>query len=221
MVIAIDGTSGSGKSTLAKILSERLGINRFNVGMVYRAVSAKLYNDGIMPTDSDKISEFVQNAKICVEFVDGVQTVYINDVKMENHNLFKNDTSLIVPKYAQIPEIREVVRAYQRKFASTNSVLMEGRDITGEVLPDADVKFFIDCKYFVKSKRRQLQLKEAGQVVEQKKVMEQMFERDMSDAQREISPMKIVENVNYIDTSYLTIEQTIDKMLSIVRRDYV
>lgn len=208
MIIAIDGMSGSGKSTIAKMLATELKINRFNVGMLYRALTKYFCDKKQPPNPNIDFDDIILE----VIFVQGEQIIKINGKEYNNKELRTTNISQLVPKYAEIEGLRQVVRNYQREYARNNNVLMEGRDITSEVLPNADYKFFITCSYLERSKRRMEDLEKLGEKVSQKDVVEKLYERDLEDATRKTSPLKLVEGVKVIDTTNLTLIQTIELM---------
>ena len=154
----------------------------------------------------------IHKLNLDVHFVQDEQIITINDKEYNNKELRSTIISNLVPKYAEIEGLREVVRNYQREYARNNNVLMEGRDITSEVLPNADYKFFITCSYLERSKRRMEDLEKLGEIVLQKDVVEKLYERDLEDATRKTSPLKLVEGVKVIDTTNLTLIQTIELM---------
>lgn len=216
MVIAIDGTCGSGKSTLATSLSKELGIVLYNTGKIYRTIALFFLNLKVKPND-ERVSEILNDINLSVEFIDGDEKVLINNEYFSNEDLFSNRISTESSNYAKIPIIREKIRECQKKYANDNSVIMEGRDITSEVLPNADFKFFINCSYQSKLERRKVQLSEIGENISNDKLLNDMFNRDLADVERNISPLILVDGVYYIDTSNITVDQTIDKMLKIIR----
>ncbi len=208
LIIAIDGTSGSGKSTIAKKLAQDLGLNRYNVGMVYRALTKYFVDKNVSP---EQIEENLSDISIKVDFESDNQVVFISKMKYDSSNLFSGKISELVPKYAENLNLREIVRINQRQYAQKNNVLMEGRDITSEVLKDvANIKLFINCSYFEKAKRRTAQLREGDEKVDLNKVLLDLYKRDEADATREVSKVQIIKGVKVVDTTNMSVEQTVD-----------
>lgn len=207
MQIAIDGPAGSGKSTVAKRLAERLNIEYIDTGAMYRAITLKLKNveNKDYKKALDKTNIDFKNNKI---FLDGVDVSnFIRDPEI----------SKLTSDISKLPEVREKLVIIQRNIAKNKSVVMEGRDISTVVLPEADYKFYLSAGEEIRAKRRTLQLLERGLPADYEKILKEIKDRDKNDINRKNSPLKVAENAVIIDSSKLNIDDTVSLMLSYIR----
>lgn len=207
MQIAIDGPAGSGKSTVAKRLAERLNIEYIDTGAMYRAITLKLKNveNKDYKKVLDKTNIDFKNNKI---FLDGVDVSnFIRDPEI----------SKLTSDISKLPEVREKLVIIQRNIAKNKSVVMEGRDISTVVLPEADYKFYLSAGEEIRAKRRTLQLLERGLPADYEKILKEIKDRDKNDINRKNSPLKVAENAVIIDSSKLNIDDTVSLMLSYIR----
>lgn len=211
-IIAIDGPSGSGKGTIAKEVAKRLGFTYIDTGAMYRCVALKSIRDNIETNDEDKIVDLLKNMNIKLT---NEGKVYMDDEDVSESIREMNVTSK-VSKISSIVKLREQMRLKQREFASNNDVVMEGRDITTEVFPDADYKFFLDASLDERAKRRQLQNEIKGIKSTYDEVRKSLETRDYDDINRPVGALKRTDDQIYIDSSNLEIEEVINKILEIV-----
>ena len=192
MIIAIDGSAASGKGTLAKQLAEHLGLAHLDTGGLYRAVALQLLNAGQNPQNI--------NEKQCVEF--SVQL----DLDLTQSPLIRSDNvAEMASIVAAIPAVRAVLLNLQRQFAAQpphgSGAILDGRDIGTVVLPNADIKFFIDADIDIRAERRTKELIQAGQSVMVREVLIEMQERDIRDRSRTAAPLRPADDAITIDTS--------------------
>lgn len=212
--IAIDGPSGVGKSTIAKIIAERLNLSFINTGLMYRAIGFYAITNKIDLHNKDDIKNVLSkiNIKLLPE----------NNVELNKKNisdcLLNDEISLAASIIAKYEEIRKFCVVLQQEIAKENSgVVMEGRDIGTVVLPDAELKIFLSALPEIRAKRRIEQLKEKAQWIDEKEILKNVIERDKRDTERSVSPLKKAQNSIEIDTSFLTLEQVIDKIIKLAR----
>lgn len=187
--IAIDGPAGAGKSTIAKKVAEKLGIVYVDTGALYRAVGLHMLNKKIDVRDSKNVVCELKNCKISMEYVDGMQKMFLcgRDVT----NLIRtDDVSMAASIVSAISEVREFLLDLQRNIAKNQDIVMDGRDIGTVVLPDASVKIFLTASIDLRAKRRYYQLIASGEKVVFENVLSEMKKRDMQDMNRKISPLK-------------------------------
>lgn len=203
-IIALDGPSGSGKSTIANILAKKLKISYLNTGSMYRALTLYFLENGI--TNEEKIElDFLQNIKIDIN----EDRVFLNgkDVSEEIRNKIVTEN---VSWVSSIPIVRKYLVDMQRKISENKSIILDGRDIGTVVFPNAKYKFFLVASSEVRAKRRYEQ-NEIDKSLEE--IQKDIEKRDYIDSHREISPLKKASDAIEIDSSNLTIDETINEIL--------
>lgn len=222
MIIAIDGTSGSGKSTIAKQLARNLKFGFFSAGELYRAITVKVLNLGILETEDDKLKHLVENTEVLYTF-DGNSNVMFLDHENITNKLHTEEVSNFVSKISCKPFVREFVRKLQRETAINNeNIVMEGRDIGSVIFPNADLKIFVDCRIDIRAERRMSDYKKLGEDVSIESVIEALKDRDYRDIHRDISPLVMSENSFLIDTSLNSVEKSLNLIYQeMLRRNLV
>jgi len=211
LTVAVDGFSSSGKGAVCTKLAQKLGVIHFDTGAIYRVIGLYVYNNEIDPRNEELVSDALSNIKVDLRHDNGEQITIMNgqDVSKDIRQNVISDICSITSPY---PKCREFVYNIQRKCAEEYDLIMEGRDITSHVLPDAKYKFFLDASVEVRAKRRFNELKEKGQEVTLEQVKEDLIERDRRDSHRELSPLILTEGTYHIDNSNMTIDEEVDIM---------
>ena len=216
MIIAIDGPAGSGKSTTAKIAAEKLGFIHINTGAMYRGIALKCIQEKINPTDMPEMDNILSGTvfKFC-----GKDEA---DLSMDGVNISSEITTAevteSVSRISAIPRVREKLVEYQREMADGIDVVLEGRDIGTVVFPDADHKFFLIADIHERAKRRRQEMEAKGEIVSLSALTAELEERDRIDSTREHSPLKKAEDSVEIDTTVLSIEQQVNRIVEIVTK---
>lgn len=214
-IIGIDGPAGTGKGTVAKILANELKFINIDTGATYRCVTLKAIKNGVSINEPEKIIEISKNIDIRLQNNNGNQEVY-----MDNKNVTKEirskEVSALVSQISAIKEVRFNMVDLQRKMAENSNVIMEGRDITTYVFPNADVKIYLDASEEERAKRRYKENVEKGINTTYQEVLENIRLRDKNDKNKEIGSLKIAEDAIVIDTTNLTIEQVVKRVKNII-----
>ena len=208
MKIAIDGPAGSGKSTIAKKVAKTLGIEYIDTGAMYRALAFYMNENNLSLQELKNEMDFIN-----IEFKK--ERTFINGKDISDF-IRTNEISSLASKVSKDKEIREKLVDLQRKLADKVSCVMEGRDITSVVLKDAEHKFYLDANPRVRAKRRLNDLKGKDSKITLDELIAEIEERDKRDKTRENSPLQITKDSNYIDTSEMTVEDVVNKILSYV-----
>ena len=214
--IAIDGPAGAGKSTIARRVAKELSFIYVDTGAMYRAMALYLLHKNVDRTHTEQIGEVCQNAEISIEYQNGEQIVLLNGENV-NAYLRTEEVGNMASVSSAVPRVREKLLSLQRKLAKDMSVVMDGRDIGTTILPDADVKIYLTASSLTRAKRRYLELQEKGTVCDLDNIQKDIEERDQRDMNREISPLRQAEDAVLVDSSDLTIEQVVDRILEIFR----
>ena len=214
MIIAIDGPSASGKSTTAKGVAEKLGITHLDTGAMYRTVTWGLKKAAIHPSNDKKVREFLKDLEI---YFDASNHIWLNgeDVSFE---IRTGDISSKVSAVSAIPEVREKMVKIQRQIAGKKDCVLEGRDIGTVVFPDAEYKFFLVADTEIRAKRRLLDLERIGESSTLGELIDDIERRDAIDSSRDHSPLLQAEDAISIDTSHLTINEQINKIVNLINQ---
>ena len=214
--VAIDGPAGAGKSTIAKRIARRLGYIYVDTGAMYRAMAYYLIQNQIDAADQEAIAAACQNADISICYQDGDQVVLLNG---ENVNVYLRTEAVgnMASVSSVVPEVRKKLVELQQKLARETDVVMDGRDIGTVVLPDADVKVYLTASVETRAKRRFLELQEKGEPADLAKIAADIEDRDYRDMHRDISPLRQAEDATLVDSSDMTIDQVVERILELCR----
>ena len=214
-IVAIDGPAGTGKGTITKILAKEMGLVNIDTGATYRCVALYAIRNNIKLEEKDKIIESLANIHIDMKNEDGEQTIFLNgeDVSKE---IRSKEVTKIVSQVSSIKEVRFAMVDVQRKLAEGKDVIMEGRDITTYVFPNADVKIYLDADEKERAKRRYKEMQEKGIEMTYEEVLKNIQIRDKNDKEKEIGALKIADDAVYVDTTNLTIEEVKEKVKQII-----
>lgn len=214
--IAIDGPSGAGKSTIAKAVSKKLGFIYVDTGALYRSIGLYVLNKGKDTANREEVAALLPEISVKIRYVDGAQHVYLNG-KDVSDDIRRPPVSMAASNVSAHPEVREFLLNLQRQFAEENNVVMDGRDIGTVVLPKADIKIFLTASSEERARRRYNELIEKGEQVEFDKIHEEIKQRDYNDSHRAIAPLKQADDAILVDTTECTLEESIDKLETVIR----
>ncbi|MFY9323033.1 MAG: (d)CMP kinase [Syntrophomonadaceae bacterium] len=216
MKIAIDGPAGAGKSTSARILAAKLGVLYIDTGAMYRALALKALKTTINLHDPQDLLELALHTHIHFELNDQQQKV-ICDGRDVTEAIRSPEVSAVVSQVAVHPAVRKQMVIMQRDMARNHSVVMDGRDIGECVLPDADYKFYVTASLEERTKRRIKELQANGYEVDEERVKREIMQRDHQDSHREVGALKLLPDSILIDTSALTVDQAVTKIMKIIQ----
>lgn len=214
-VVAIDGPSGSGKTTIARLIAQKLGFNYLDTGALYRAVALALRGHRLEPEDNDGRLKNVLD-RINVRFVNG-------KVFLDGRDVSEEIRSKEIDHYSSVFSARKIVREFlleaQRNAALENDLVVEGRDTTTVIFPDALKKIFLDASVEERARRRYLQFRIKGIDIAMEEARKSITERDKRDSDRDIAPLKKAPDAYVIDSSNLSIEKVHDKIMEFIKTD--
>ena len=216
--VAIDGPAGSGKSTVSKIIAKELSFKYIDTGAMFRAIAYHCLKTGIDCNDFEKVSKSIENLDITLKFDEGIQKVYLNnsDISDEIRNRQVSNLSSII---AKIPDVREKLLLIQRNMAKDQNVIMDGRDVGTNILPNANVKIYLDADVCERARRRGEEIALKGENIEQEKLIEEIKQRDEQDKNRKIAPLKMAEDAIYINTTEKTIYEVTEEIIKLIKQN--
>ena len=216
MIIAIDGPAASGKSTTAKLVAKKLKVTYLDTGAMYRAVTLQLLRSKIDFVDIDKVSAILDDLIIDMFDHKGVNIVKINDEDVTGEIRSSNVTKY-VSEVSALLSVRESMVVMQREIGHKTDCVIEGRDIGTIVFPNADYKFFMVADIKMRAKRRLKEMKQFGIVKSVKEVISELERRDQKDSSRDNSPLRKAKDAIEIDTSNLSIDEQVDKIIDHIK----
>lgn len=212
--VAIDGPVGAGKSSVARESAKRLGFIYVDTGALYRGVALYASRKGADLNVPDNVTALLTEIKVELKIENGIQKIFLcgEDVSEE---IRLPEISMAASSVSSIPEVREFLLGLQRDIAKNNNVLMDGRDIGTVVLPDAQLKIFITANPEIRAKRRYDELAAKGVETTFEQVLNDLNRRDYQDSHRAVAPLKMAENAVLVDTSELSFEESVEKIVEL------
>ena len=215
MIVAIDGPAGSGKGTVASILSKKLNLVNIDTGATYRCVALKALKNNLNVEDKDEIIKLSNN--IDIKF-DLNNNVYLDGENVTKEIRSKEVTQIVSP-ISSIVEVRKNMVDLQRRLGNSNNIVMEGRDITTVVFPNAEYKFYLDATLEERVKRRYKEYQEKNIDMSYKEIYENIKNRDYNDSHKEIGSLMRTDDQFYIDSTNLTIDEVVEKFIKVIEGD--
>lgn len=213
-VIAVDGPAGAGKSTVSKIVAAKLGYTYIDTGAMYRAVGLKFLESG-RPFSEDFLAKITHDIDIAL---DESARVFVNGIEVTK-KIRTPEVSKLASDVSKYGFVRKKLTELQRKMAERGSVIMDGRDIGTQVLPNADLKIFLTASLEERSRRRFEELKSKGQSVTFDEVKADIALRDKQDTEREIAPLAQADDAIFIDSTKMSIEEVAAQILNLAKAD--
>ena len=215
--VALDGPAGAGKSSIAKRAAKALDFIYVDTGALYRTVGYAATLEGIDPVDSPEVDSLLTRIEVDLTFNDrGEQIVLLNGEDVSSF-IRTPEASMTASKISAIPKVRAFLLGLQRNMAKTHNVIMDGRDIGTVVLPDAQVKIFLTASPEARAGRRYKELIEKGMDVNYEDILKDVIARDYNDSHRETAPLKPAEGCVTVDTTELDFEQSVAKIISVIK----
>ena len=213
--IAIDGPAGAGKSTVARAAAEALGAMYLDTGAMYRTVGLYFLRANLLE-DKDEIARQVDGLNVQVKFMDGAQHMLLEDEDV-TEAIRTPEASMAASAVGAVPEVRAYLVRLQQETARGISIVMDGRDIGTKVLPTATLKVYLTATAEVRALRRYAELRGKGETPAYHCVLDDLVERDYNDMHRAASPLKRAEDAQLLDTSNLTLKQSVDELVRLAR----
>ncbi len=214
-VVAVDGPAGSGKGTITKLVGEKRNLVYIDTGAMYRCVTLDCINNNVDYTDIAGIEKVLDKIAIELKIEDGIQKVYLNgkDVSQE---IREDKVNNLVSEYSAVKEVRDKITPMQQEMGKNQDIIMEGRDIGTVVFPNADVKIFLDCDVKERARRRYIQNQQKGINSTYEEILENIIKRERINSTREVAPFIKAEDAILIDSTNMTIEEVVNRVIEII-----
>ena len=214
MNIAIYGPAGAGKSSIAKLVAQKLSFVYFDTGAMYRTSALYALEHQINPAREEDVVAVLDEIQITLSHEDGEQEIFLNGTNVSK-DIRREEVGKNASTVAKYAAVRQKLVSLQQEIAADMDVIMDGRDIGTVVLPNAEVKIYLTASANVRAKRRYKELQEKGESCDLTQIEKDIIARDEQDMNREIAPLKQAEDAVLVDSSYMTIEEVIDKIKEI------
>lgn len=211
--VAIDGPAGAGKSTIAKLVAKKLGAIYVDTGAMYRAIAIYFLRNHLNPENPDEVMQAVDQLEVQITYEGDVQQVWLNGENVTPY-LRTEEVGNMASKSSAKQPVRDKLLQLQRDMAVNQTVVMDGRDIGTNVLPNAEVKIYLTASSAERARRRYKELTEKGESCDLAQIEADIIKRDEQDMNREIAPLKQAEDAYYLDSSELTIEEVVEEILA-------
>jgi len=217
IIVAIDGPAGSGKSSTAREVARCIGFTYIDTGAMYRSVTLAAIRQNIDIQDEAKVTRIAEQSRIQFKWINGRYCTFLNDEDVSD-TIRSSDVAKQVSPISAIPGVRQVMAERQRQMAQNDNVVMEGRDIGTNVFPNANFKFYLDADIRVRAQRREKDYHEIGQDLILDQIVSELEKRDRIDSSRQHSPLKKAEDAITIDTTHLTFEEQVTKIVKLIQQ---
>ena len=217
MNIAIDGPAGAGKSTIAKKVSKELGFIYVDTGAMYRAIAVHLIDNNISADDEAEVEAVIADILIEIKYEDGSQQVYLNETNVTGR-LRTEEVGNMASKSSALPCVREKLLSLQRELAAKNDVVMDGRDIGTNILPNAELKIYLTASVEIRARRRYDELVTKGETnLDRRKIEQDIAARDKQDMERKIAPLKKADDAVLVDSSDMDINEVAETIIRLAK----
>ncbi len=216
MNIAIDGPAGAGKSSIARLAAKKLNYVYVDTGAMFRTMALYFLNENINPAEEETVTANCGQIQIAIEYQDGEQHIFLNGSDV-SADIRKEEVGRQASVIARYPAVRTKLLNLQRKLASENDVIMDGRDIGTVVLPEAECKVYLTASAEVRAGRRYKELREKGIDCDLAEIEKDIIARDEQDMKREIAPLTQAEDAVLVDSSNLTIDEVVEKICELAK----